>query len=73
MAHSAAAAGAMGNEQTTGWADEGEGENEDHPISLHLKMDGVFVIKTPKRTFVSLQAGLQGGALRNSLLVRSTY
>ena len=45
----------MGNEQTTGWADEGEeGGEEDHPFSLHLKMDGVFVIKTPKRTFVSL-------------------
>ena len=51
-AHSAAAAGAMGNEQTTGWADEQKGE--DHPFYLHLKMDGVFVIKTPKRTFVSL-------------------
>ena len=45
----------MGNEQTTGWADEAKGrEGEDHPFSLHLKMDGVFVIKTPKRTFVSL-------------------
>ena len=52
-AHSADAAGAMGNEQTTGWADE-QKKGEDHPFSLHLKMDGVFVIKTPKRTFVSL-------------------
>ena len=54
-AHSADAAGAMGNEQTTGWANEEKGEgDEDHPFSLHLKMDGVFAIKTPKRTFVSL-------------------
>ena len=44
----------MGNEQTTGWADEEKEKGEDHPFSLHLKMDGVFVIKTPKRTFVSL-------------------